>query len=136
MPIMQWDSTLDIGVAPMNHEHQQILDAMNRIYDAAEAGRTGEEINRAVDRLGSICVRHFADEEAYMASIAYPGLKNHKLIHTELLERYGKHGEEIRAAGGRTDAAFFHFLRHWLTAHIKGIDSKYGAHAATVGKAA
>lgn len=136
MPIMQWDSSLDVGVGAMNDEHKQILDAMNRIYDATEAGRSGDEINRLVERLGAVCVRHFTDEEAYMASIGYPGLRNHKLIHQDLLERYGRHSAEIRAAGGRADHRFFHFLRHWLQSHIKGIDTKYAAHGAAGPRAA
>jgi hemerythrin-like metal-binding protein len=133
MPIMEWNDTLDIGVNAMNHEHKQILDAMNRIYDAAQAGRAGDEINRLVEHLGSVCVRHFKDEEAYMASIGFPGLGNHKFIHEDLLNRYARHAEEIRKAGGNASGQFFHFLQHWLTAHIKGIDRKYGDHARSSG---
>jgi hemerythrin-like metal-binding protein len=125
MPIMEWDASLDLGVDAMNDEHKQILDAMNRIYDATQAGRSGIEINRLVDQLGEVCARHFADEEAYMARIGYTGLTIHRLIHQELLERFAGHAAEIRAAGGHADRNFFHFLRHWLTAHIKGIDRKY-----------
>ncbi|HZV57616.1 MAG TPA: hemerythrin family protein [Sphingobium sp.] len=131
MPIMEWDNSLDIGVRAMNDDHKEILDAMNRIFDATKAGRTGDEINRLVERLGQVCVRHFRDEEAYMASIGFPGLTNHSLVHRALLERYAGHAAEIKAAGGRADEAFFHFLRHWLRSHIKGIDRKYGEHAAT-----
>ncbi len=129
MPIMLWDNSLDVGVGAMNDEHKMILDAMNRIFDATQAGRTGEEIDRLVGRLGAICVKHFQDEEAYMASIGYPGLANHKMVHQGLLERYSRHAAEIKAAGGRADDAFFHFLRHWLRSHIKGIDVKYAEHA-------
>jgi hemerythrin-like metal-binding protein len=136
MPIMTWDQSLDIDVSAMNDEHKQILDAMNRIHDATEAGRTGEEINRLVARLGAICVAHFKDEEAYMASIGYPGLTNHKFVHVRLLERYADHAAQIKAAGGCADHSFFHFLRHWLTSHIKGIDIKYGEHAANATRAA
>jgi hemerythrin-like metal-binding protein len=136
MPIMEWDASLDIGVGTMNHEHKQILDAMNRIYDAVRAGRAGEEINRLVEQLGTVCVRHFKDEESYMTSIGFPGLANHRYIHADLLDRFARHAAEIRAAGGRTDDHFFHFLRHWLTAHIKGIDRKYGVFAARGPRAA
>ena len=136
MPIMTWDQSLDIGVSAMNDDHKQILDAMNRIYDASEAGRTGEEVNRLVSRLGEICVAHFKDEESYMASIGFPGLPNHKFVHVALLERYAEHAAQIKAAGGRADNVFFHFLQHWLTAHIKGIDVKYGEHAAKRTRAA
>ena len=136
MPIMLWDSSLDVGVGAMNDEHKLILDAMNRIFDAAQAGRTGDDINRLVDRLGAVCVQHFADEEAYMASIGYPALRNHKFIHEALLERYGQHAAQIRAAGGKTDHGFFHFLRHWLQSHIKGIDTKYAEHGRAGSRAA
>jgi hemerythrin len=136
MPIMEWDDSLDVGVSAMNNEHKQILDAMNRIFDAAQAGRAGDEINLLVDRLGAVCVRHFKDEEQYMASIDYAGLRNHKLIHEDLLERYGKYAAQIKAAGGRPDHGFFHFLRHWLQSHIKGIDVKYSPRGADGSRAA
>lgn len=136
MPIMVWDSSLDVGVGAMNDEHKQILDAMNRIFDATEAGRTGDEINRLVERLGSVCVHHFSDEETYMAAINFPGLRTHKLIHQDLLNRYAQHAAQIKAAGGRADSGFFHFLRHWLQSHIKGIDTKYAAHGRSGSRAA
>jgi hemerythrin-like metal-binding protein len=136
MPIMEWDSSLDIGVDAMNDEHKDILEAMNRIHDAAQAGRTGDDINRLVARLGDVCVRHFHDEEAYMASIGFPDLKIHALVHKDLLDRFSGHAAEIKAAGGQVEQGFFHFLRYWLRAHIKGIDRKYGEHAAAASKAA
>lgn len=131
MPIMEWDDSLDIGVEAMNDEHRQILNAMNRIFDVAETGRTGEEINQLVARLGAVCVRHFADEEAYMAAIGFPGLAIHRIMHQDLLKRFQTHATEIREAGGRADQGFFYFLRYWLRAHIKGIDCKYADHART-----
>lgn len=129
MPIMQWDSSLDIGVDSMNRGHQQILDAMNRVYDTAQAGRTGEEINRLVEHLGAVTARHFKEEEAYMASTGFPGAHTHAFIHVNLLERFEKHATAIRAANGRVDEDFFQFLKYWLSVHIKGIDRKYSDHA-------
>ena len=129
MPIMLWDKSLDIGVAPMNAEHQQILDVMNKIYDAREKGQHGATINLLVAQLGDVCVRHFSDEERYMDSIGFPGLSGHKHLHKQLLDRYGQHAAAIRAADGHPSDEFFQFLRFWLTSHIKGIDTKYAAHA-------
>lgn len=129
MPIMNWDQTLDVGVEAMNSEHREILDAMNKIYDAHQAGQRGEVINALVGRLGSICVRHFADEERYMAKIGFPTLENHKLVHAKLLRDFSAHAAAIKAADGTVSDSFFAFLKFWLSAHIKGIDVKYGAHA-------
>ncbi len=39
MPIMTWDQTVHIGVEPMHREHREILDAMNKIVAAHEAGQ-------------------------------------------------------------------------------------------------
>ena len=92
---MNWDQSLDVGVEAMNKEHREILDAMNKIFDAHQAGKKGDMINRLVARLGEICVRHFADEEKYMFETHYDGLERHKLIHQTLLKDFGVHAESI-----------------------------------------
>lgn len=130
MPIMLWDPSLDVGVEPMNREHQDILDLMNRIYDARAQGRQGPPINQLVADLGAVCTRHFADEEAYMASIGYRDLASHKILHHKLLERFTSYANEIKAAHGVPSDDFFNFLKFWLTSHIKGVDVKYGLAAA------
>ena len=89
----------------------------------------GAAVNGLVAELAQVCRRHFADEEAYMAQIGYPNLQTHQRLHAQLLERVGQHAEAIRAADGRPTDEFFDFLRFWLTSPIKGIDTKYAAHA-------
>jgi len=129
MPIMTWDASLDVGVDAMNHEHQEILDAMNRIYDARAKGTTGPVIDNLVARLGAVTHRHFADEEAFMRKIGYPEFERHRTLHQRLLDQFNTHAQQIKAGGGVADDGFFNFLKFWLTSHIKGIDVKYGAHA-------
>ena len=130
MPIMSWDQSLDVGIPAMNREHQDILEVMNKIYDAKAQGQEGEFINGLVSKLGSVCVHHFRDEEALMEQMAYPGIELHKQLHAKLLGQFSEHAKAIQLAGGRPTDEFFHFLKFWLTAHIKGIDMKYAAHAA------
>lgn len=129
MPIMLWDKSLDIGVPDMNREHQEILDLMNRIFDATAAGEGGAMVNALVAKLGTVCQRHFADEEAYMASIGFPALEPHRILHQNLLARYLEFAAQTRADGGRAGEDFFHFLKFWLTSHIKGVDARYATHA-------
>jgi hemerythrin len=129
MPIMSWDPSLDVGVEAMNLEHRDILTAMNRVYDAAAQGVRGEAINSLVSQLGSVCVRHFEDEERFMERAGYPDRDRHKQLHARLLAQFQEHAQAIRQAGGQTTDEFFNFLKFWLTSHIRGIDTKYGAHA-------
>ena len=79
MPLMNWDSSLDVGVDKMNDEHQQILSLMNRIYDAREAGQSGPDVIALVDRLDRVTIDHFRDEVAYMEQIGYAGIASHKI---------------------------------------------------------
>lgn len=129
MPIMTWDQSLDVHVDAMNREHKDILDAMNRIYDADARGQTGPAIMAMIGELGRITVKHFQDEEAFMASIKFPDLDRHKLVHARLLTNFTEHVGKIDAAGGKASQDFFNFLRYWLSAHIRGLDIKYGEHA-------
>lgn len=129
MPIMLWDKTLDIGVEAMNRDHREILDVMNELFDAQGAGNSGTSINTLVARLGEVCTLHFSREEEYMRQTGYPGFVAHKALHEKLLTRYRDFATAIRTAGGNADAAFFNFLKFWLNSHIKGLDTKYAAHA-------
>jgi len=126
MPIMEWDNSLDIGVESMNDEHKQILDLMNKIYDANEAGQSGIHINNLVGRLARVTIDHFRDEEKYMESIGYEGLGTHKIIHQDLLKKYTAFADQIKAHDGQVPPEFLSFLKRWLTAHIRGVDIKYG----------
>ena len=127
MALMEWNSELDVGVQKMNDEHKDILEVMNQLYDAKLTGKSGPDVIGTVEKLGRITSDHFASEEAYMESINYPEINSHKLIHKSLLEKYTQHYEEIKRSNGKMNDAFFHFLKLWLTAHIKGIDMKYSA---------
>lgn len=109
MPLMLWDQTLDIGVEPMNHAHRDILDAMNAVYDGAQAQQFGTGMVAKIGRLGDITTRHFAEEEQFMAKIGFPELSTHKMIHQKLLQDFSAHSTAIAAAGGVPTKEFFTF---------------------------
>lgn len=128
----EWDAAkYGLKVPRMDEEHQGIIASMNKLHVQRESNATVPELAREVDHLVSLTVRHFADEEAYMAKIGFPELAKHKLIHKSLLEKVMQHKNEFEASGKLTDE-FFAFLKMWLKAHICGIDIKY----AQYGKAA
>ncbi len=129
MSIMEWNEELDIGVSSMNNQHKKILDLMNKLHDLSASGAGKQELGVAINELADYTVQHFKEEEAYMESIDFPKLTLHKGIHTDLLNKLGKHKEAFEAGDGEIGEEFFDFLKLWLTAHIKGIDKKYGEHA-------
>lgn len=137
MPIMLWDSKFDIGVKSMNDEHKQILDLMNKLYDQNTAKVARPEIQKTLVALAQCTINHFKDEEAYMESIGFPEFEVHKIVHKKLLEKFTEHKDAFEKGSSPTiSQSFFDFLRMWLSAHIQGIDAKYGAHSKSCGKAA
>lgn len=122
----EWDPAVyGLGVREMDAEHQVLIGYMNRLHELYVAGASKPDLLAAVDTLVKYTVKHFADEEAYMAKVGYPGLPSHAAIHKRLLEQVSSYVESTRATGKLTDD-FFAFLKMWLKAHICGIDSKYG----------
>jgi hemerythrin-like metal-binding protein len=101
---------------------------MNRLHDQFQAGVGKLQQKKTIEELQKYTVKHFSLEEQYLASIDYPKLEAHKLIHASLLEEFGEHVAAFKKSGELT-SKFFSFLKLWLTAHIQGIDMKYGPKA-------
>lgn len=129
MAYFEWSNDYDLGVDAMNSEHQRLIALMNRLHDgwAAKAGPT--LVGAALVELQRYTVEHFANEERFMASVEFPGLRTHKGIHETLLGQLRDHAEQFKRTQ-ELGADFFHFLKFWLSAHIRGIDRKYGDHCA------
>lgn len=127
----QWDaSKYGINVSAMDYEHEILIGHMNAVHSlhVAQAGRTA--IGAALEKLAAYTRKHFADEEAYMARIGFPGLRLHAGVHKQLLARIDEFAAEFARTGALTDD-FFIFLKMWLKAHICGIDVKYAQEAKT-----
>ena len=129
MKLMEWDDTLDVGVNQMNHQHQQLLDLMNKLYAGKNNGTPFDQLSPILQALKEATVSHFQEEEQYMESIQYSGLAGHKLIHQQLLQKFCDE-EKIILDTRQFPDSFFGFLKVWLSAHIRGIDMKYGQEAA------
>lgn len=128
MTLMDWDEGLDIGIETMNMQHKGLLDLMNKLYDLHNEGANFDDIKVVLEDLAAKTVKHFQEEEAYMESIGFEGLGPHKIIHKNLLKDFTQHQENFLTSR-KFEETFFTFLKVWLSAHIKGIDKKYGEKA-------
>jgi hemerythrin-like metal-binding protein len=125
-----WDaSTYGIKVPEMDREHEVLIGHMNTVHHLHQSHAGRAAIGPALNELVTYTRRHFADEEAYMSRIGFPGLRIHAGIHRQLLERVDVFAAEFARTGALSED-FFVFLKMWLKAHICGIDSKYAQHSA------
>lgn len=135
MPIMEWSEQLDIGVEKMNDDHKDILKYMNLLFDRSKEGAGKVELVGILQRLVDVTVKHFKEEEVFMQSIQYDQLSLHQIIHKKLLNQLAEHQKKFEAGDGSIPAGFFDFLKMWLSAHIQGIDTRYGEVAKSLGRA-
>ena len=137
MSQFKWQNRFDVGVPDMNGEHRKLMAMMDKLYTRNAAGASKVELLGLLSQLGSFTKEHFDHEEAYMASIGFPGLAVHKVVHENLLNKLDTHVSAFRAGTqGKLPEALFSFLKVWLASHICGIDMRYGDHAKATGKAA
>ncbi len=135
MTLFTWDSNkYDVLVDEMNHQHHDIVDAMNALYDRSHAGAGKAELARLLQHLETITVRHFREEETMLSRQRYPQLEIHKGIHARLLKELADHKQAFLAGSGSFTKDFFDYLELWLRSHIMHIDRKYGEHFAREAK--
>lgn len=125
-PFFKWDqSRLTTQVDAMDEEHKKLIEIMNRLYDRNENKADKNELVEIVRELVSWTVIHIEHEEEFFDTLPYSHAEVHKKIHRELIERLKGHQADFEKADVLSPT-FLHFLKTWLTAHIMGIDTKYG----------
>jgi hemerythrin len=124
----EWDATkYTTYVTAMDQEHEKLVLIMNRLFTENESGAPKSKLLQTIEDLGKWTTTHFAHEEAFFSKMKdYKSIDTHKRIHQTLLENFATHAAKFKAEGDRVPQEFFLFLKVWLTAHICGIDRKYG----------
>ncbi len=125
----QWDpAKLGLQIPQMDEEHQVLISYMNKLHTLNEEAAPPQALARALDDLVVYTEKHFSDEEAFMERIAFPGLRTHKGVHKQLLEKLASFQQAFRSSRA-LPADLFIFFKMWLSAHICGIDTKYAQHS-------
>lgn len=77
-----WQEEFNIGVESIDKEHQRLFKIINKLFAFKEEGKNRQwACQEGIKFFKGHALKHFADEEAYMASINYEGLDQHKHIH-------------------------------------------------------
>lgn len=122
----KWDQDrLTTHVDAMDNEHKKLIAIMNKLYERNEAKAPKSELGSIVKELATYTVTHFEHEEKFFDTLPYSQAAVHKKIHKDLVERLKGHQAEFEKSGVLVPA-FFQFLKTWLSAHIMGVDTKYG----------
>ncbi|NLO90585.1 MAG: hemerythrin family protein [Elusimicrobia bacterium] len=126
MPLIVWDQSLSVGVEVFDGHHKKLVDLINTLNDAMGQGKGRDVVGATLDELVRYTQYHFSEEEKLMAAKAYPSLAAHKAEHKALTQKALDLAAQHKAGHIAITVPVLHFLRDWLTNHIKGTDKKYG----------
>ena len=77
-----WKDEYNIGVEMIDKEHQRLFKIINKLFVFREEEKDSQwTCQEGIKYFRSHAMKHFMDEEAYMLSIGYEGLEQHRLIH-------------------------------------------------------
>lgn len=124
MALFEWQDRFNLNVDKMDEEHKTLVSIMNKLHLEFERDPHSSKVKSYLVELVDFTKKHFAEEEAFMESIAFPDLKSHCAIHKRLLDKLDHHADYLKK-NGQPDPELFEFLKFWLKSHICGIDMRY-----------
>lgn len=116
-----WQDRYNIGVSIIDEEHKKLFSILNRLFDH----KKNEEKSRWVCEEGikyfkDHAMKHFTEEEAYMAQIHYMGFDTHRRLHDDFRKKTLPTLEKELKRSNYSEDAVNHFLgvcAGWLVGH-------------------
>ncbi|CAA7613184.1 conserved hypothetical protein [Candidatus Terasakiella magnetica] len=124
-----WTKELAVGDPIVDADHRRMIELI-ALLESAAAGSVGcDRAGEALVELTSLCLEHFAREEALLARIGYPGREEHATGHAMLIKRleavsvhYDQGDDDVKAGIIRT---LGDSLATWLLTHITTADMDF-----------
>ncbi|MFO0996986.1 MAG: bacteriohemerythrin [Alphaproteobacteria bacterium] len=125
MPLIEWRSEFELGIASVDHEHRDLIELINELHAQLEADATPQLVSAFLGEIYARISAHFALEETVMRDMRYDRFVPHKADHDSLLE-------EIRdIMDAYESGAFVDYgsvlsdqLSAWFTRHFKNEDAR------------
>ena len=126
MALITWNNMLSTGVTEQDNQHKKLIDLINQLNDAMQAGKGSEVLGKVLAELVNYTVFHFGYEEKLMAQHKYEDTPAHKAEHSKFVQTAGDFKKKFDSGTAVVSVEIMNFLRDWLTSHIMKTDKKLG----------
>jgi|SRR6185437_9842490 len=122
-PLITWTEEYAIGHKSLDEEHRRLVNAINRLHAAEEAGRTKQELKSLLKTIELATLEHFRHENAVL-TLELSGKLDNETCNEHLAEhaRALAELESIihRLGSGTTfdGSELSYTLKHWFVAHV------------------
>lgn len=84
---IQWNNNYSIGIRAIDTQHKALFETVNRLYILKDNEiNLKEKLKAILYDFREYTQIHFKDEEAFMHSIGYNGLDEHKKLHQKIID--------------------------------------------------
>ncbi len=116
-----WQDRFNIGVDFIDKEHKKLFSIMNRLFSyKKQEGKSQWVCQEGIKYFKGHAMKHFTEEEAYMASIDYSGFETHRRLHDNFRKVTLPSLERELEREEYSEDAISHFLgvcAGWLIGH-------------------
>jgi hemerythrin len=96
---VELDPVLLTGVDEIDAQHRELFDRIRALVEASRNRRSGEEVIRMLEFLGSYVVEHFALEAGIMEASGYPRMEAHLAEHRQFIRELEILRHELKSEG-------------------------------------
>ncbi len=122
MAEIKWNDRFSLDVEEIDKAHQKLFTIVNKLIAFTEnPAKQQHACREGIKYFKSYTIRHFAEEEDYMQSIAYAGLPMHKSLHDNMRDKTLPALEAELEDQNYSVESVQHFIGicvGWLTGHI------------------
>jgi hemerythrin len=125
---------MSVGVAVFDEDHKRIVDLINELHDAIDAGHGHKALGAVIDNLLDYACTHCRREEALFDQTGYPETAEHKKEHDAFYATAAGMKERFKSeANSRFAIEVMNYMYGWLVNHIQGSDKLYAPHLNAAG---
>ena len=123
---MYWDKQFEIGVAIIDDQHREWIARVIKLGGAIGKRKSAVEMAAALKYVVAYTQTHFAQEEAYMQKIFYPGLESQKKLHRAFEKYITEVLVDLKIGKAVLPAQLYESMSNWIVQHIKEEDRRIG----------
>jgi len=123
MALLQWKDHYSVGVEAVDHEHKELIDLINRLYDAMSVKDSKTSVEAFFGDLFKAISAHFALEERFMRERGYDQLIQHKADHERLLDDIRDIMDDFEGHDEIDSVTLATRLETWFSRHFEIYDA-------------
>jgi hemerythrin len=124
MGLLHWEKRYSVGIEAVDHEHRELIDLINRLYEEARARGSKVAVLGFFGDLFRAISAHFALEERIMRERGYDQLVQHKNDHERLLDEIRDIMEDYEMTDLFDEELLAQRLDAWFSRHFESHDAR------------